>query len=307
MKKYYTWQEFREDLEYLTALAKKNKEIKYLYGVPRGGIALATALQERTGFKVLNTHELGEYDSHNILVCDDIVDSGKTRERFSKYDFICVHARAGYEKMGLVTHTAHIIQQGDWIVYPWESEERPGEDIIIRFLQLIGEDPKRDGLIDTPARVLRMWEEFFQGYDPSRKPKMTKVPNGQDGVFYDEMLKDGGYFFSFCEHHIIPFFGQYWFGYIPDKWILGASKISRIIDYYAGKLQIAERLVDDVVHDIETEIQPKGLILVMKARHLCKEMRGVRKWNSPYEAIAVRGLFRTNTNNCKMEFLSRIK
>lgn len=302
-KIYYSWNKFEVALPYLTALAKKNREIKFLYGVPRGGIALAVALSQTTGFPIIDSYD--EKPSNEVLVCDDILDSGATRRKFSNSDFICLHARAGYQELKLTTHVAHIIQD-QWVVYPWEAHETPGEDVITRILELVGEDPNRAGLVETPARVIRMYKEFFQGYDPARRPKMTKVKNGEDGIFYDEMLRDEGYFFSMCEHHMVPFFGEYFFGYIPGEWVLGASKISRIIDYYSGKLQIAERLVDDVVNDLEQELQPKGLILVMKARHLCKEMRGVKKWNSPYEAIAVRGYFAENRNNCKMEFLSRI-
>lgn len=180
------------------------------------------------------------------------------------------------------------------------------EQLIKELLCEIGEDPQRPGLQETPKRVAKMYEQFFQGYDPSKKPKITIVPNGEDGVFYDEMLVDGGYFFSFCEHHVIPFFGNYYYAYIPDKKILGASKIGRIIDYHAGKLQIAERLVNQVVDEFEKAVQPYGQILVMNARHLCKEMRGLKKWSSPFEAIATRGLFKDNHGGCKDEFLSRI-
>ncbi len=180
------------------------------------------------------------------------------------------------------------------------------ENIVKDLLQCIGENPTRAGLIDTPARVAKLYKEFFVGYDATKKPKIMSVPNGEDGVQYDEMLIDGGYFFSFCEHHMIPFFGSYYYGYIPDKLILGASKIGRTIDYYSGRLQIAERLVNQVVNELEEAIEPQGQILVMNARHLCKEMRGLKKWNSPYEAIATRGLFKENIGGCKDEFLSRI-
>jgi len=305
----YSWDNFRSDVD---TLIKKIDRGKYIgvYGIPRGGVSLAVALSERLDLPIFDLDQtLANQDF--VLVCDDVVDSGKTRFKFPHHDFICLHSRRLQDdiKSASLSHrltlSANIIDD-QWIIYPWEMQEIAGTDIITRLIEFIGDDPMRPGLVETPGRVIRMYEEFFQGYDPTRRPKMTVVPNGQDGVQYDEMLRDEGYFFSFCEHHIIPFFGQYYFGYIPDKWILGASKISRIIDYYAGKLQIAERLVDEVVRDLEKELNPKGLILIMKARHLCKEMRGVKKWNSPYEAIAVRGYFAENRNNCKMEFLARI-
>lgn len=178
---------------------------------------------------------------------------------------------------------------------------------IRQMLELIGENPDRPGLKDTPNRVAKMYKEFFVGYDEKKMPLIMTVDNGEDGVFYNEMLIDEGYFFSFCEHHVIPFFGQYFYGYIPDKKIMGASKIGRTVDYYAGRLQIAERLVNQVVNRVDDVVKPNGQVLVMRARHLCKEMRGLKKWNSPYEAIAVRGCFAENLNGCKDEFMSRIQ
>jgi GTP cyclohydrolase I len=175
------------------------------------------------------------------------------------------------------------------------------------LLKFIGEDPDRPGLKETPYRVIKMYQEFFCGYDSKRLPRIMTVNNGEDGVVYNEMLIDQGYFFSFCEHHCIPFFGQYFYGYIPDQKVMGASKIGRTIDYYAGRLQIAERLVNQVVNRIGDVVRPKGQVLVMNARHLCKEMRGLKKWDSPYEAIAVRGAFAKNLNGCKEEFMLRIQ
>jgi len=187
------------------------------------------------------------------------------------------------------------------------EQTRTIEELIRQLLVALGEDPQRRGLVDTPARVARMFAEFFIGYDQSKIPRLTIFPNCEDGVVYNQMLIDKGYYFSYCEHHIVPFFGEYAFGYIPDKYLLGASKIARTIDYFAGRLQIAERLVQQVVDHIDSVVCPKGSILVMWGRHLCKEMRGVRKYGSPYEAIATTGVFYTNENGCKDEFLSRIK
>ena len=110
--------------------------------------------------------------------------------------------------------------------------------------------------------------------------KITSFSNKQDGVKYNSMICDTGYFFSHCEHHCVPFFGSYYFAYIPNEKIIGLSKIARIVDYFSAKLQIQERLVKEIVDYIEKEIKPNGIILIMKARHLCKEMRGVKKINS---------------------------
>jgi len=181
------------------------------------------------------------------------------------------------------------------------------EQNVRELLAFIGEDPDRPGLVDTPSRVVKMYQEFFCGYDRKRRPKMTIFKNQDDGIIYNDMILDSGFFFSCCEHHMAIFFGSFHCAYIPDKHIIGLSKIDRIVDYYSGRLQVAERLVHQIVDDLQEVLNPKGLILVMNARHLCKEMRGVKKINSPAEVIAVRGAFATNLNGCKDEFMSRIQ
>lgn len=175
-----------------------------------------------------------------------------------------------------------------------------------QILVEIGEDPDRTGLQDTPNRIAKMYAEIFRGYDESQKPEVTVFPNGQDGVTYNAMIIDSGYYFSQCEHHGVPFFGTYHFAYIPGDLILGASKIARVVDYYSAKLQIAERLCQDVVDCLAKACRPKGIILIMEGRHLCKEMRGVKKVNSPFETIDARGMFYANVDGCKDEFMTRI-
>jgi len=91
------------------------------------------------------------------------------------------------------------------------------EDLIKEQLRLIGEDTNREGLQETPKRVVEMWKEIFRGYNQELKPKVSIFPNGKDGVYYDEMIIDTGDFYSHCEHHLVPFFGQYWFAYLPSK------------------------------------------------------------------------------------------
>jgi len=180
------------------------------------------------------------------------------------------------------------------------------KEIVRTLLSEIGENPDREGLKETPRRIADMYQELFRGYDESQKPKITIFENGADGIKYDQMVIDKGYFYSFCEHHMLPFFGEYYFAYIPDKKIMGLSKIARIVDYYSAKLQIQERLTKEIVDAIEKEVQPLGIALVMKARHLCKEMRGVKKHDAEMTTSEVRGIFRDNAKT-KEEFLSMIK
>ena len=117
------------------------------------------------------------------------------------------------------------------------------------ILSYIGDNPEREGLKGTPERIVRMWKELFRGYDPEQAPKITTFPNGKDGLSFNSIVADSGNYYSMCEHHMMPFFGKYWFAYIPNSEgsILGISKIGRVIDYCAARLQVQERLAQDVV------------------------------------------------------------
>lgn len=175
------------------------------------------------------------------------------------------------------------------------------ENSIKNILKHIGENPDREGLQNTPTRMINMWKEIFRGYDDSQKPKITTFQNGKDGIIYDNMIMDMGTFYSVCEHHFMPFFGTYYFAYIPHPKgkIVGLSKIARVVDYHAAKMQIQERLVYDVVKEIEVALStekypPLGIALVMEAEHLCKTMRGVKK-QGKMVASRVTGIFKNPT------------
>jgi len=180
------------------------------------------------------------------------------------------------------------------------------------ILKLIGENPEREGLKDTPKRIVKMYEEIFSGYDINQKPKITTFNNGQDGIIYDQMITDTGTFYSQCEHHGVPFFGEYYFGYIPSEKgkILGLSKVARIVDFHSAKLQIQERLVKDIVDDLWNElckdsVEPLGMGLIMKGKHLCKSMRGAKKEGWMTTSI-MKGCFKKELNP-REEFLKLIK
>lgn len=183
-----------------------------------------------------------------------------------------------------------------------EKETQPIYEQKIRdLLEYVGEDVNRPGLIGTPDRVIRMWREIFRGYDSSQHPKITTFDNGVDGLTYDNMVVDTGTFYSMCEHHMMPFFGHYVFAYIPNPKgkILGLSKIGRVVDYHSARLQIQERLVADIVKDIEdalgTDFPPLGVALIMQGEHLCKTMRGVKK-QGLMSACRLDGIFREDSS-----------
>jgi len=179
------------------------------------------------------------------------------------------------------------------------------QKIAKNLLIAIGEDPTRIGLKDTPKRMAKMWEEVFKGYDRKQMPNITIFPNNKDGVSYNQIIIDKGQFTSHCEHHMALFKGDYYFGYIPDKYVIGLSKIGRLVDYYSSRMQIQERLGDDIVSFLYNKLKPRGMILILKARHTCKEIRGVKK-NGEMITSVVRGIFETDIS-AKEEFLQLIK
>ena len=178
------------------------------------------------------------------------------------------------------------------------------EEEIRKILLSLGEDPEREGLKKTPERVRRSLEYLTRGYSQD----LEKVING--AVFevesQDMVIVRDIEFYSMCEHHMLPFFGKCSIGYIPKGKIFGVSKLARIVDMYARRLQIQERLSNQVARAIYETIHPEGVGVVMEAQHLCMLMRGVQKQNSIMVTSAMLGSFRSRQTT-RMEFLKLIE
>ena len=177
------------------------------------------------------------------------------------------------------------------------------EEITKQLLKEIGEDPNREGLIKTPHRVSKAWGFFSKGY----KEDLDVIIN--DAIFEEDardmvIVRDVE-FFSLCEHHLIPFFGKAHVGYIPDGNVIGLSKIPRIIDMYAQRLQVQERLTHQIENALNNVLDPKGVAVVMEGRHMCMQMRGVEKQNSLATTSSMLGKFR-ESDRTRSEFLSII-
>ncbi len=177
------------------------------------------------------------------------------------------------------------------------------EKAIRTILEAVGEDPDREGLRDTPARVARMYREVLAGY------RMTPESILNDAVFetpYNEMVvvKDID-FYSLCEHHMLPFFGVAHVAYIPDRKVIGLSKIPRIVDMYARRLQIQERMTVEIARTLQDLLQPRGVAVVLEAIHLCSVMRGVRKPRNKMITSAMLGAFKEDLRT-REEFLAHI-
>src|ERR1700730_7733558 len=188
---------------------------------------------------------------------------------------------------------------------PGVAESRESiADHMREILQSIGEDPNRDGLRRTPERLEKAFRFLTSGYQQDPE----KLLNGaMFSVCYDQMVlvKDIE-FYSLCEHHLLPFFGKCHVAYIPDKKVVGLSKIPRLVNMFARRLQIQERLTNQIANAIQAKISPLGVGVVVEARHLCMVMRGVEKQNSQTVTSAMLGAFRENVQT-REEFLSLIR
>jgi GTP cyclohydrolase IA len=172
------------------------------------------------------------------------------------------------------------------------------------LLKGIGEDPERSGLKKTPARAMAMWKELTTGYDQ----KLEKIVNNalfpaeSDGMVIVKDIE----VYSLCEHHLLPFYGKVYVGYIPGKSMIGLSKIARIVDMFARRLQVQERLGQQICDALRETLNPKGIGVVIEANHLCMMMRGVGKQHSLAVTSHVAGLFKSDQRT-REEFLSLIR
>ena len=179
------------------------------------------------------------------------------------------------------------------------------ERLVAELLDAIGEDPGRDGLLATPARVAKMYQELFSGFDqdPERHLTVTFAAEHDEMV----MVRDIP-FASLCEHHLVPFMGKAHVAYIParDGRITGLSKLARLVEDYARRLQVQERLTTQVADAMQHVLEPRGVLVVIEAEHLCMAMRGVRKPGTLTITSAVRGLFRDDhrTRAEAMQFIN---
>lgn len=180
------------------------------------------------------------------------------------------------------------------------------ESKIKLLLLSIGEDPDREGLVETPHRIAKMCHELFRGYNPDAKPKITTFANDMHST---DIVFDTGDYYSMCEHHMLPFFGRYYFAYIPkaDGKILGISKVARVVGYCSARLQLQERLSRDIVKMLSEALDNycEGMAIVMKGKHLCKIMRGVKN-NGEMTTAYLSGAFSDNPQ-ARAEFYKLIE
>ena len=179
------------------------------------------------------------------------------------------------------------------------------ETALRTVLTWIGEDPDRDGLRETPARVVRAFQEHFSGYGQDPERILKKTFEEIDG--YDEMVVLRHIpFQSHCEHHMAPFIGHAWVAYVPDRRVVGISKLARVVEAYAKRLQIQERMTAQIANTVEAVLKPQGVGVVLKATHHCMTARGVKKHGTDLVTSRMLGCFRDNPMT-RQEFLSTVQ
>lgn len=272
-----TWAEVYERID---AVFKKVSSQDKFYGVPRGG-AIVAGLTDRPA----------ETPEEADVIIDDIYDSGATYKKWKKlhpnkeFRFL-VDKRKEYKK--------------EWIQFPWEEDNIiETEENVVRILESIGEDPKREGLIETPKRYLKFLNEFT---NPPIFKFTSFEAEGMDQMIVQQNIP----FYSLCEHHMAPFFGKGAIAYIPDGSIVGISKLARTLEFVSRRLQNQERITQDVADRIQSELKPKGVAVFLKAKHLCMEMRGVKKHDTYTSTSCLLGVFKER-KEARDEFFNIIK
>lgn len=274
-----------------------------VYGVPRGGIPAAYALLSAAGsrFNFVVTDKPQEAD----FFFDDIIDSGETLKRYCDL-------YPGVPFFALIDKTDMDREdkwKDKWFVFPWEGDSNSSiEDNIRRIIQFTGDDPAREGLIDTPKRVAKALEHWFSGYKYSKEDitaLMKTFEDGSEGC--DEMVTRRNIpVYSKCEHHMADIWGFVTVAYIPKDKVVGLSKMDRIVDIFGRRLQVQERLTNQIADAMWDNLNPIGVGVQVVARHMCIESRGVCNANSETITTALRGTMKQQAST-RQEFLLACK
>lgn len=257
-----------------------------IYGVPRGGVPIAVMLGHETGLPLVDTA------TEKTLIVDDLIDSGKTMEQYEGKTFAALYSKPHSPE----AFTVEVID--GWIEFPYENTTNDVEGNFRRILEFLGEDPTREGLLETPKRYMKFMKQFLY------KEPFNFTTFSSEG--YDEMIVQKDIpFFSLCEHHIAPFFGKATVAYIPGEKIVGLSKLARTVQHYAHNFQNQERITSQVADRLTEELSPNGVAVTLSARHFCMEMRGVKTHDVHTSTTKLTGAFKDD-NKARAEFMAYV-
>jgi len=275
-----------EELNKVTAeLVLKIDQTQYdsVYPIPKNGTITALFCQMH-GLTLPAVSE-GEI-TEKTLILDDLIDSGKTFNKFPNNDFACIYVKEYSPK------PKYFIEEvgKKWVKFYYEETEHDIEGSVVRIIEYVGEDPNREGLQETPKRFIKALSKWTEGYSIEPKDIITVFENESNGINQIVGLS-GIEFYSMCEHHLAPFFGKAHIYYIPDKKIVGISKLSRVLDIYARRFQNQERIAKQVADALVEALHPKAVAVILEAEHLCMKSRGVGKQCAIMRTSELRGLF----------------
>lgn len=270
-----------------------------IYGVPRGGLIVASqlALLHPTIFElVYDLKAIDEEQRKLLIIIDDICDSGRTLQAYKDQGYI-TEALVRNLKAPDILSPSSTLAVDYWVEFPWEVKEVGCEDAVTRILQFISEDCQREGLQDTPKRVAKFYESFITKGDLPDFNFTTFKNEGNDQMI---VVKDIP-FYSICEHHLLPFFGKAAVAYIPKDKIVGLSKIPRVVNFFANRPQNQERITQQVGDFLRKSLGrndgcPEGecsVAVILEARHMCMEMRGIKSIGANTVTSFISGDFRT--------------
>lgn len=240
-----------------------------VYGIPTGGSVVAALIADRYGLELLD--ELPEDPGPEVLIVDDLVDTGATLRPYTlAYPNATIAALYRKPYSPGIASTAILVDS--WLAFPWEHRQSP-EDSVVRLLQYIGEDPTREGLLETPARYVKALGEMTSGLGEDPAAHLLKTFEGPETptqVTVHEIP-----FESLCEHHLLPFTGWASVSYLPAGRVVGLSKIARMVRGYARRPQIQERLTQQILMAMVNVLEPRNVQVEVHARHSCMSCRGV--------------------------------
>jgi len=178
------------------------------------------------------------------------------------------------------------------------------EAAVVTLLRWIGDDPEREGLLDTPKRVVKAYEEMFGGYEEDARQVLGRTFEEVSG-YNDMVIVRDIPFYSHCEHHMVPIIGKAHVGYLPDGKVLGLSKVARVVDIYAKRLQTQESITALVAHEIQNVLEPRGVAVLIEAEHMCMAMRGIKKQGSKTSTSTFTGAFKDDPQE-QLSFMAQI-
>ena len=287
---------YEQELQDVLELSKKiNRKFENIYPIPRGGYLIGIELSRILNIPIIYNKEDITKDT---LIVDDLVDSGKTISEFKDNYKAVLYVKNKKRK----SVNYYVKEFDGWIKFADEKDNEI-ETHIERILQYVGEDVTREGLLETPKRVRRAYEEIFSGYKQDPKELMKTF---QEGTCKEMVILKHCEFYSTCEHHMFPFFGHISIGYLPNKKVIGISKLARLVDCFSKRLQIQERMTTQIADTIEKELGAKGVYVICEGVHFCMTSRGVKKQDTSMVTSAVRGIFEKD-HKARAEFLSLIK